>query len=77
MPPLFAGLVEGAIIGAVAGALVGVGMTVIAALRPGKPCPQCQKPLPKPMLGPVKSCPKCGCKLNPKGEKLDEGSSAR
>jgi hypothetical protein len=70
MMPLFAGVLEGALIGAVVGLVVGILMML---LRPAKPCPECRQPLPKPFFSPIRACPKCGCKLNAKGEKLDEG----
>jgi len=60
------GMLEGAIIGAVAGGLGGL-MAVL--FRKSKPCPDCKAPLPNPA---ARKCPKCGCRLNGKGEKLDD-----
>jgi ribosomal protein L37AE/L43A len=69
----FAGLVEGAIIGAVVGAAVAL---ISMLFRTGKPCPECKQPLPIPWASPVKQCPKCGCRLNAKGEKIGDGKDA-
>ena len=67
---LFAGImdgaIEGAIIGGIAGALAGLGLLVFNLFRTPKLCPECQAKLP---MGTVKKCPKCGCRLNAKGEK--------
>jgi hypothetical protein len=66
MPSFAIGILEGALIGAAVGLVVGILVTV---LRPAKPCPQCNKPLPKPFFAPVKVCPNCGCELDSKGAK--------
>jgi hypothetical protein len=60
MNPLFGGLLEGALIGAAVGLAVGV----VMALLPGRPCPKCNKRLPKPLFGRLEQCPSCGHRLN-------------
>jgi hypothetical protein len=46
-------------------------MGLILLLMPRRPCPQCKAPLPKALGAPVRKCPKCGCEMNAKGEKID------
>jgi hypothetical protein len=67
---IFAGVIEGAIAGAVIGAGVGLVLGIVNLMKPAKPCPDCEQPLPKPWLKPTKECPHCGCKVNAKGEKI-------
>jgi hypothetical protein len=62
-------MIYGAIAGAIVGLLVGLGFKLFGK---GKPCPQCQVPLPIPWFSAPRQCPKCGCKLNKKGEKVQE-----
>jgi hypothetical protein len=64
------GAIQGAIIGGIAGALAGLAMVIARMFQKPKPCPDCNAPLPKPS---AKECPKCGCELDGKGEKLDKG----
>lgn len=67
---IIGGFVEGAIQGAIVGAIVGlVAGLLIYILKPAKPCPQCEKPLPKPLFSPVQACPSCGCELDAKGNR--------
>ena len=74
MNVLFAGMLEGALIG---GAIGLVGGVVAMIFRKGKPCPECGQPLPIPWVVPPKECPKCGCRLNAKGEKIDDERERR
>jgi hypothetical protein len=69
----FAGILEGALIGAAVGVVVGL---ISVFFRKGKPCPDCKKPLPIGAWTPVKECPRCGCRLNAKGEKIEDGPQA-
>ena len=71
--PFAFGLIEGAIIGAVVGAAVAV---INVFVRRNKLCPDCKQPLPIPWVKEVKECPKCGCRLNAKGEKIADHRDA-
>ena len=69
----FAGVLESAITGGIIGGVVGgLAALMMAIFRKPKPCPDCKEPLPFPWLKPVKECPKCGCRVNAKGEKVDD-----
>ena len=61
-------VMRSAMIGAIAGAVAGLLVGVIAMFRK-KPCPECKKPLPSAS---AKECPKCGCRLDGKGNKLPD-----
>lgn len=68
-------VILGVIIGVVCG---GGGVLLIGLLQPRKFCPDCGKPLPKfrrpssvkQSLWGGNTCPKCGCQINRKGEKV-------
>jgi hypothetical protein len=69
---LIAGVLEGAIIGGIAGAVVGLLLGVVMLFIPTRPCAACGVMLPKTLAGPARVCPKCGCRMNAKGEKIEE-----
>src|SRR5262245_29393585 len=54
-------MIVGAIVGAVTGLILA---TVFALFAKGKPCPQCDRPLPVPWFTPLRECPRCGCELD-------------
>jgi len=71
-------IIRGAAVGIVAGLVVGIILAVVALLRPAKRCPGCGAELPKMrlprsgrqwLLGGW-ACPRCGCEVNRKGEKI-------
>jgi hypothetical protein len=66
------GAIQGAIIGGVAGALAGLALVLVRMFQKPKPCPECKAPLPSPT---AKECPKCGCRLNDKGQEQDDEQS--
>jgi hypothetical protein len=70
----YAGVLEGAIIGGCVGAAVAL---ISVLFRKNKVCPECKQPLPIPWIKQVKECPKCGCPLNAKGEKIEDDRSPR
>lgn len=54
-------MLQGAIIGAIVGLVFGV---IYALFGKGRPCPQCDKPLPVPWFRAPRRCPQCGCHLD-------------
>jgi hypothetical protein len=61
-------VLHSALIGGIIGAVVGLLAGVVAMFRK-KPCPECKKPLPS---AGAKECPKCGCRLDGKGNKVPD-----
>jgi hypothetical protein len=67
-------------VGVLCGVAAGVVVVIIALLRPAKKCPGCGEPLPK-FRKPANSkqalwggwtCPKCGCQIDRKGNKIED-----
>ncbi len=74
-------LIIGLIIGVFAGLAGGLVVLLIALLQSAKECPECGEPVPKfrkpanrrQALWGGWTCSKCGCELDRRGRKIEEG----